>query len=815
MAGTDTFRGIGYQQAQAVHLALDIVEAGLGHSLRVEGMDDIVDLEVLEADGRRLRALQAKTRTGTPWTPALVIGIFDKWLEGDDDGAMFTFVTDSVLGPGAQKFVDALDASRDGNTQGLINLVGAEKAGRLRNSFVRVAPDTVGSLLASADRRAAAFVDPLIRSAGVSEAAMQTVNTLFRVLTERAGLKDPAERIVSEAELREIVGGLAGQPPDSRWPGDLVGDHFDAVLKFPPDLVDLSVRRLEAGAKSAPAFVIGEDCPATLSGATGTGKSSVTRLLQDHAARAGRTVILARAETYIAGRLDALAADSLGFTIGRALPPSTGRQILADSAVTLVIDGASEIPDDTARSLASDLRVLLSRPGMAKIIVVGRSTAALRSLLPSGVRYAEYGVEPLGRDRADEIVCRLLGEAHSEHARRTVLQRADHQLGDGARNPILLTLYVRSLAQSGTAELNRSEVYATFVDELAARAAGTASGALLAVLEETFAHLISQQRRYSDAYEWIQLTDAIADAHPELNVSGLEVREFASRSGITNVLNQSGTVIPFHDSIADYLAARAPSQGMIDLPSRLLTSDEQWVKFATEQRQSMAMEMASLIVRDIPFVAFAASINDKPALSVSEVAASTSALLQVLLDTDLSVMFRELPDGRRAAMTRTGRSTVVLDPDDGPLAAAVRLWRLDLRGRLKPPPSSRVQRPTDADAARAAVQLVAKERQRAIRDCIALFPGMQSRALTDEIGPTGVHARVGDAVDNFGARDWTLTYWPAPDVHVTVEADPSVGNDDGGHTTVMNYCSGGGGRAAMETVRSAIESLVGRKGWLS
>lgn len=815
MAGTDTFRGIGYQQAQAVHLALDIVEAGLGHSLRVEGMDDIVDLEVLDANGRRLEALQAKTRAGTPWTPALVISIFEKWLEGDDDGAIFTFVTDGVLGPGARNFVDALDASRDGNPQGLISFVGVDKAQRLRHSFVKVAPDTVGSLLVSADRRAAAFVDPLIRSAGVSETAMQTVNTLFRVLTERAGRKDPEERIVSEAELRDIVGGLAGQPPDSRWPGGLVGDHFDAVLRLPMDLVDLSVHRLEAGAEYAPAFAIGEDCPATLSGGTGTGKSSVTRLLQNHAARAGRTVILARAETYIAGRLDALAADSLGFAIGRALPPSTGRQILADSAVTLVIDGASEIPAEAARSLASDLRVLLSRPGTAKIIVVGRSIAALRALLPSGVRYAEYAVEPLGHDRADEIVCQLLDKAVSEHVRRTVLQRADHQLGDGARNPFLLTLYVRSLARSGTDELNRSEVYATFVDELAARAAGTASGALLAVLEETFAHLVSLQRRYSDAYEWIQLTDSIADAHPELNVSGREVREFGSHSGITNVLNQSGVIVPFHDSIADYLAARAISRGMIDLPSRLLASDEQWIRFATEQRRSMAMEMGHLIVRDIPFVAFAASINDKPALSVKEVAASTSALLQVLLDADVSVTLRELPDGRRTAMMQTGGPTVVLDPDDGPLAAAVRLWRLNLRTRLKPPPSSRVQRPTDADAARAAVQLVAKERQRALRNCVALFPGMQSRALADEIGPTGVHARVGGAVDNFGACDWTLTYWAAPDVHVTIETDPSGGNDDGARTTVMNYCSGGGGRAATETVRSAIESLVGRRGWLS
>jgi ribosomal protein S13 len=51
VSGVDTVRGIGFQQAHAILAALDILDdADLG-SLRVEGIDDVVDIEVFSADG--------------------------------------------------------------------------------------------------------------------------------------------------------------------------------------------------------------------------------------------------------------------------------------------------------------------------------------------------------------------------------------------------------------------------------------------------------------------------------------------------------------------------------------------------------------------------------------------------------------------------------------------------------------------------------------------------------------------------------------------------------------------------------------------
>ena len=62
MAGVDTIRGIGFQQACAIGDAVDLVIDPGAARLRVEGVEDVVDYETFAADGQRLRVRQAKTR---------------------------------------------------------------------------------------------------------------------------------------------------------------------------------------------------------------------------------------------------------------------------------------------------------------------------------------------------------------------------------------------------------------------------------------------------------------------------------------------------------------------------------------------------------------------------------------------------------------------------------------------------------------------------------------------------------------------------------------------------------------------------------
>lgn len=52
VGGADTYRGIAYQHAQAVLSALDVMQSDVFAAIRVEGADDVIDIELLDADGR-------------------------------------------------------------------------------------------------------------------------------------------------------------------------------------------------------------------------------------------------------------------------------------------------------------------------------------------------------------------------------------------------------------------------------------------------------------------------------------------------------------------------------------------------------------------------------------------------------------------------------------------------------------------------------------------------------------------------------------------------------------------------------------------
>ena len=75
-----------------------------------------------------------------------------------------------------------------------------------------------------------------------------------------------------------------------------------------------------------------------------TSHRCASRVLVRDAATTGAVVLLAHAEAYLPGRIDALAADAISEVVSVAMPTATGRQALADPTVTLVIDGVSEVP---------------------------------------------------------------------------------------------------------------------------------------------------------------------------------------------------------------------------------------------------------------------------------------------------------------------------------------------------------------------------------------------------------------------------------------------------------------------------------------
>src|SRR6266536_3902546 len=116
VAGVDTIRGIGFQQASALSDAIDLVTNPDAAVLRVEGIEDIVDYQTLTADGRRLWVGQAKTRQAPrTWSAGDIAEILGAWDKlSDADGAEFAFVTEgqrSETGVAVGELIQAVRAA--------------------------------------------------------------------------------------------------------------------------------------------------------------------------------------------------------------------------------------------------------------------------------------------------------------------------------------------------------------------------------------------------------------------------------------------------------------------------------------------------------------------------------------------------------------------------------------------------------------------------------------------------------------------------------------------------------------------------------
>lgn len=101
MAGSDTFRGITFQAAYAVGLALDVLE-GKGEILVLEGSEDVVDAGILGADREPILTVQAKTKVEPhSWAPGELARVLRSWLAtGPPVTSRFEFASDGALGPG-------------------------------------------------------------------------------------------------------------------------------------------------------------------------------------------------------------------------------------------------------------------------------------------------------------------------------------------------------------------------------------------------------------------------------------------------------------------------------------------------------------------------------------------------------------------------------------------------------------------------------------------------------------------------------------------------------------------------------------------
>lgn len=862
MSGVDTVRGIAFQHAHAVLAALDVLDDDALGSVRVEGTDDILDIEVFGADESLRTGKQVKTRRPEySWGRAELSEVFARWaaLPGAAS-ASFEFITDGRLGPTGQQFADSLGSAASGEMADLAALVGEDEQSEMCRILARasVHVDAAGleALIDRAERQVRSMLPSPRTAADAHDEAERAVEHLAITMLGRAGDPDPGKRLFTRAEIAKILGVPADQPADSRWPGQLRDSYLSAgaslaLGRFADSLIGArapgmpQIRR--ADGSDAPRPVTGllrETGAAVLAGRTGMGKSTAAELLRRDGARQGQVVLVAPAEAYIPGCLPTLVADAISEVVGEDLPAATGRQALADRDVTLVIDGVSEVPAEIREGLREELRAPQAAGRGSRFILLGRDLPAVRSVLPDSRPPALYGLVELDSERRLDLACRVLSGTGADdpanagqlNGVRGAIARAEHALGDAAGNPLLLTMAL-NLIRQGTGFTDRVGLYRGFINLLAQRSGTAGIEEASAALGIAYAALLDQGRRYAKPIEWAML---LKDAAAQLAAMGVQadarvLDATARRCGLIIPVGTRQTLFPLHDSFADFLAGTAHAERLAPLPQQAVPGDRQRLLFAAEIGGT-GPELTSLVTRDLPFLTVQMAAWDRRSLTEAAPNDLRDILQNLDGGRDYGIGLWRTGDGRAVAF-RTGHGWRWVDAGEADgllsevpwvavdhpqlLKVATRIWRQSLVLQLKLRQALSAQQPRTQDEARDLLEEHVRLAAQATRDLVAdIAPPGHAATLQAQIGPLGLKAIIQAPQQVFGTLVWPVSYQKADTIDVSKAGDgnpvPPTGgmSTDWGSASLDHLIRSGPQADAIRRVRTAIEEMT-IKGWLT
>lgn len=862
MAGVDTIRGIAYQQMQATLMALDVLDDLALSAIRVEGADDVVDVEIFSTPGKVHRAAQIKTKASQyAWAKGELTAILRRWAGlSAAETARFEFITDGRLGPSAEKLSAALAAAQGGDLKPLAELLGESSTSpvvqRVASAQIRLDPATVTMLWHRGLLQVIAMLPRVRTEEDANEQAALKLGALARLLTARASDPNDAVRTVSREEIAGTLGVSAEQSAHHRWPGTL-RDRYLAAAQL--DATDSAVR-LDVASHERPTLrrsdepdfepqeplsILRGPLPAILAGRTGTGKTTAARGLRQDAATAGSIVLLAQAESYISGRLDALVSDAVSDVLKEGFPAGTGRQILADPTVALVIDGVSEIPEPNRIAIADELSRLAAQHSVLNLVLVGRDIAALRATLPTTSTPSAYVLIPMDYERRRIVAADILRahlpadaaspESSASQSAHVAVVSLEKVLGDAASNALLFRMGISLYAEQAEFR-NRATMYERFIESLAARTGAMNISIASAALSIVFAKLLDEGRRYADPLEWLLLLHSAATELSWPDASALDAT--ARRCGLIVNVGYTQNLAPMHDSFADYLAGWAAARGLVRLPETLRRGDVQRILFAAEIGGLGAVGVDA-VARDLPFSTVQISEYDNASPGTATIE-SVSSVLQHLLpaSSPSGVLLARTDDDRvlaalssdssrhlhvRELLALSGSTPLVVVDGGGDLAVAVRLWRSFLSrklapARILPPPRPR----TREDACAALAQHARMTAEIAGRLIAETAPPGHESILAAEVGPLGIDASVGSYRDDPGGGHWPATFRRGNDIHVSpvestggrvavpMEQSPLAGQTS---TSVEGMIRESPEVTAANMVRDAIEELTVKR-WL-
>jgi len=847
MAGSDTWRGIAFQAAYTVGLALDVLSGDSGEILGVDPGPDIVDYSI-RAAGRALLIGQAKTR-GDPytWAPGDLVGIIRRLAAvPDTDGARIEFVTDGSLSPETlSQLIPAIArASRsEASAEDWEYLGGHRMTPAQQDVLARVdvvsGYDSAGAQLDRAVRRIRTLRD-LVAPVD-DEKAQYLVLVLHREITER-GTSRSGTSDLSREEIGEIVG-VAPETVDAAlaWSEELAARQRELITATPrpAEIVELSVESVDvtpAYAQLAATRVeqirttgFGErakirsaldllDDDGAIVGSTGTGKSTTFAGLRRRAAAEGLTAVLLRPVSYRGGGLAALVRQQLSLELGVQLGPGAGVLILRHPDTVLLIDGAGEQSTvGMSAALARDVAELREQLNAPTVIVAARSVTTLRPF-----NLSVWKMRSLDRATRRKIASAVIGDEQQAAPVCAVLER---EVPGPVENPLLFRMAL-ALAMKERPPRTVGEIFAGFLDGLRAQAEPELEWSLaLPCVGAVCAEMVAADSFSQPRWDWLvsleQIVASLRERGLTVSLTAAEVADGLQNAGVLVASDGGGALSLLHDSFRDWLAAQAVKAGTAQLPDDISPC---WSGVAGYLAEAGAdAETLLAFCDDAEVATHAASIelrepaDDGGKLASaafcrliqhfgSETRAGVEGMRIVTSEEDgrMKVLLVSDGDQKNPAAAVMGAE---LPEGSGPLACASAIWLEHLRYSLRPRPTVPDQIPSGRAQLAAAIESrFEAQRKELLRLSALVVPRLAERIL-GHAGWSGLEGHVGAAREEQGSSSHSFSYrYGASTTRVTIDQVEAA--DFTSRTTAEHWLQGNPHDAALDALRAALGDLL-------
>jgi hypothetical protein len=565
-----------------------------------------------------------------------------------------------------------------------------------------------------------------------------------------------------------------------------------------------------------------------LVGATGQGKTTSLNYLATQAAAAGLIPIRFSASGHTAGALDRRVRNVAEDALSQQLAPGALAALLAAPGLLLLIDGISEVDEQTRAALRADLQHLATQRPL-RVVATARDLPKAVSVVDAVAAPKAYRLTPLNRVMRREIAGRLPG------LHPNLVDHIEDRLGDAVDNPMLFVMAL-SVAGDGVPE-SRAAVYEQFLRGLVARSGIADADDVLTALGLAWAAMIGRDQRAADRYTWLTALAVASEGPGALGPGGNDPRamlSIAEAVGLLVRLDPDGGLAPVHDSFADFLAGRCIARGQAAVPDPIAGQYDEAMLFMADIG-GLDHRVAVRVAADNPLLA--CRLAKLPAVAgrtdVTEVGELVAALAGgcnlPLLGSGISMLHHQ--DFTGVVLTQDGlcqlvdqdafdgltrdRPAVMVRPEVGTIALATRLWATAVVHAQRP--RIRVmQMPPPLDAAIAAEQLagyVADVERELVRLAeTTLPPCLRSRVL-QTLGPRGLVAIVdGPRPGLFGNVELEMRYRRAHNTTVVAGDDRGAAAELAGSTTVERFMSRHPTIEAVHLIGAAV-NVLSRHTW--